>query len=281
LSLRGQTYPLSGAYQVTGPGVNPQTLEAYPEHSLVITFTPGGGYGTVNKNILAYLVSKAPGPVRLVQFAYSSEPVSEALLARAQAEYQATGKFDFLSVGDTPFAMQDWSQFLLMSGMKRDGDKFLEDPSSQWSKGLSPKQLADLRKKVFVAPSYYGTHNLKFNNKSYPVTSKIHHKLMSVGDFAVMATSFNFSSNAEKNNEQVLVFRDHELAQFVNGIAKYLAQNSAGTVQKEALRRNARTSKGQHSEETGDTVEDQVAKTAGAKEKIDASESPSVVTPGH
>lgn len=41
--LRGRQYPLNGAYQVTGEGVNPQTLEAFPEPSLVISFTPGGG----------------------------------------------------------------------------------------------------------------------------------------------------------------------------------------------------------------------------------------------
>jgi hypothetical protein len=66
LKLRGSRYPLTGAYQITGPGVDPRSLEAYPEPSLVITFTPGGGYGNINLNLLARVIEQGAGPVRMV-----------------------------------------------------------------------------------------------------------------------------------------------------------------------------------------------------------------------
>lgn len=248
LKLRGAAYPTTGAYQITGPGVNPETLEAYPAQSFIITFTPGGGYRGVNRNILSHVIEKSEGPIRLVQFAYSAKDVSNALLNRAVRDLQTKGKFDFLSVGDTPFAMQDWSQFLKMSGLKRVQDKdkkisrFFEDEENPWKKALTPNQLKILRKQVRTAPSVYKNSKVRVGNKSYDVSAKIHHKLMSTGDYAVIGTSFNFSEGAETNNEQVLVFRDASLAKIVDGIAKELAKDSPASVFEEAMRRNARVS---------------------------------------
>ncbi|WP_148284945.1 phospholipase D-like domain-containing protein [Pseudobdellovibrio exovorus] len=244
LYLRGAQYPLTGAYQVTGPGVNPQTLEAYPEKSVIITFTPGGGYRAINKNILGHMISMTSGPVRMVQFAYSSELVAEALLQRAQREFQENSKFDFYSVGDTPFAMQGWSQFLKMSGLKREQTevgraRFYEDSESIWSKNLSASQLEQVRRRVRVAPELYGNRRVRVAGQSYLVSSKIHHKLMSTGDFAVVGTSFNFSKGAETNNEQILVFRDPNMVDMVNGVARYFVETSARSVMEEAQRRNA------------------------------------------
>lgn len=246
LGLRGSSYPTTGAYQITGPGVNPQTLEAYPVNSFIIAFTPGGAYRDVNRNLLAYLLKKTTGPVRMVQFAYSAKDVSQALLERAERDLQASGKFDFLSVGDTPFAMQKWSQFLKMSGYTREGSvakknlKFSIDPENPWVKSLTADQLTALRKNIRVAPLAYGKTNVNLNGTNYEVTAKIHHKLMSMGDFAVIGTSFNFSESAEKNNEQFLAFHDPKLAAIVQGITAELAAQSPRSVAEEAERRNAR-----------------------------------------
>jgi phosphatidylserine/phosphatidylglycerophosphate/cardiolipin synthase-like enzyme len=250
LGLRGSSYPTSGAYQITGPGVNPQTFEAYPENSFIIAFTPGGGYRGVNKNILAYLIKKSEGPVRLVQFAFAAGEVSEALLERAQRDLQTTGKFDFIGVGDTPFAMQKWSQFLKMSGMKRLNEKkgrkkitrFLEDESDPWSKSLTADQMTTLRSHIHIAPLAYGKSKVKIAGKEYDVSAKIHHKLLSMGDFAVVGSSFNFSKSAETNNEQILVFRDPKMAEVVRGIAAELAAQSPRSVFEETERRMARDS---------------------------------------
>ncbi len=265
LALRGSSYPTSGSYQITGPDTDPYTLEAYPEGSFLISFTPGGSYRGVNRNLLAHIIEKSEGPVRLVQFAYSAQAVSDALLARAIRDYQATGKFDFLSVGDTPFAMQGWSQFLKMSGLKRENEtlhlvgprggniqrkisRFLEDSENPWKKQLTPTQLRRLRRQVRIAPKIYGNSVVSWKGKKYDVSAKIHHKLMSVGDFAVVGTSFNFSEGAETNNEQVLVFKDAKVAKIVDGIAQSLAKESGGSVYEEALRRNARNASGKPGE---------------------------------
>ncbi len=251
LHLRGGTFPTTGAYQITGPGVNPQTLEAYPENSFIIAFTPGGGYRAVNRNILAHLIEKSEGPIRMTQFAYSSKDVAAALLKRAERDLQATGKFDFVGVGDTPFAMQGWSQFLKMSGMKRvvEGKgpskvtTYQEDELNPWKKSLTKKQLTELRKNIFIAPYAYGKSMVKVGGQSLEVTAKIHHKIMSMGNFAVIGTSFNFSESAEKNNEQLLVFNDAKMADVVRGITARLVEQSPRTVFEEALRRTTRAKK--------------------------------------
>lgn len=255
LGLRGSSFPTTGAYQITGPGVNPETLEAYPENSFIITFTPGGGYRQVNRNLLARVIERSEGPVRMVQFAYSAAAVSEALLARAHQDYQNGRKFDFLSVGDTPFAMQGWSQFLKMSGLKRETvstkvvgprggvtirrqTSFSEDKENPWLQSLTPDQMKALRAKVRIGPKAYGNFNVLWEGRRYPVSAKVHHKLMAAGDYAVVGTSFNFSEGAETNNEQVLVFRDAQIAKIVDGIAQTLAKQSPASVYEEALRRN-------------------------------------------
>lgn len=259
LKLRGASYPTTGSYQITGPGVNPETLEAYPEKSFVISFTPGGGYKSINKNIISHFIEKSDGPIRLVQFAYSSQDVSDALLKRAVRDLQTNGKFDFLSIGDTPFAMQDWSQFLKMSGLKRIRDdvkkisRFYEDNESPWKKSLSESQLKTLRSNVRVAPRIYNNSTVLVGGKRHPVSAKIHHKLMSAGDYAIIGTSFNFSEGAENNNEQILVFRDSQLAKIVEGIAHSLAKESPSSVFEEAMGRNSRLSQSTDIDDQGDS----------------------------
>ena len=277
---RGSQYPSTGSYQVTGPGVNPQTLNPYPEPSLVITFAPGGSFRNINKNLIAHFLEISSGPVRLIQFAYSSEDTSSAVLARAQREYQKNGKFDFLSVGDTPFAMQDWSQFLKMSGLKRTTDNtgvnsYSPDPESPWTKGLSADQLKDLQSKVRIAAPAYGNHTLgKGTASSTPYNAKIHHKILATGPYAIMGTSFNFSEAAEGNNEQILVFTDSTLAKVVDGMARYLAKGSLRSVFEESQRRNQFKDQG---DATGGDNEDRAAKPnslAGTTAKLKAKVSP-------
>lgn len=242
LGLRGASYPMTGAYQITGPGVPPETFEAYPEPSFIITFTPGGGYRDVGKNILARVIEKSSGPIRMIQFAYSAPAVSAALLAKATEAYRTNGVFDFYSVGDTPFAMQGWSQFLKMSGyrrVKRNGSAYFEvDKKSPWVQALRPEHIQDLRSRVHIAPFPYGDKQVKVGGESKKVNAKVHHKILSAGDYVVMGTSFNFSKGAEANNEQILVFRSHELALKVDGAIKYLLSTNPSSVAVEAERRN-------------------------------------------
>lgn len=258
--LRGKAYPINGSYQITGPGVNPQTFEAYPEPSLVISFTPGGGMKSINKNIISHFLRQEKGRIRMLQFAYSSEEVDKALLWRAEKDYQNTKNFDFKSVGDTPFAMMEWSRFLSMSGYKRlvDANKkktYLIDQESPWMKSLGPEKIKDVQNKVFIAPKIYGNNWTLVNGKNTKVNAKIHHKIIATENFAIVGTSFNFSEGAESNNEQILVFRDRNLSNAVDGMVRYMVENSPGTVAQEAERRN----KSGASDDESDDPEDQQA----------------------
>ncbi len=240
--LRGRQYPVNGAYQVTGPGVDPYVMEAYPEPSVIITFAPNGGLKNINRNLIAHVLKKEKGPVRMIQFAFSSLDVEQTLLWRAQQDTQETGNFDFKSVGDTPFAMREWSRFLIMSGLKMDitptSKTYSDDKNGTWWRTLGEKQVTKIRKGIYVAPKVYGDHHLKIGAKSYKATGKIHHKILATPNFAIVGTSFNFSQGAESNNEQLLVFRDQKMSKLVDGMLKYLIENSPGTVHKEAIRRN-------------------------------------------
>jgi phosphatidylserine/phosphatidylglycerophosphate/cardiolipin synthase-like enzyme len=257
--LRGKQFPINGSYQVTGPGIDPYVLEAYPEPSIIITFAPNGGLKNINRNLIAHVLKKEKGSVRMIQFAFSSLDVEEALLWRAQQDTQETGNFDFKSVGDTPFAMREWSRFLIMSGLKMDitptSKTYSDDKDGKWWKTLGETQIQKIRKGIYVAPKIYGDHHLKINNKSLKSTGKIHHKILATPNFAIVGTSFNFSQGAESNNEQLLIFRDKKMSKLVDGMLKYLIDHSPGTVHKEALRRNVIRGKVLESE----SVEDRAA----------------------
>ncbi len=259
---RGVNYPTTGSYQVTGPNVDPQTLEAYPENSVVISFAPGGGLRNINKNLIAHFIRNSEGPIRMAQFAYSSNEVSEALLERARKDFQTKNSFDFKSVGDTPFAMQYWSQFLKMSGLEVLGDlnknkTYVETDANEWNLGLTPQQMSQLRLNVRTAPRIYGNHNFKIDGKSYAVSSKIHHKILATGPYAILGTSFNFSAAAENNNEQILVFKNKELVRFAHGIVLWLTAKSGASVYEEAMIRNRRH---QVDVDTPNTVADELIK---------------------
>ena len=257
--LRGKQYPINGSYQVTGPGVDPEVLEAYPEPSILITFAPNGGLKNINKNLIAHILKKEKGSIRMIQFAFSSTDVEQALLFRAQQDIQATGRFDFMSIGDTPFAMREWSRFLIMSGLKLEitptSKTFLDDKAGAWWTAIGDQQMVALRKNIYGAPKVYGEHHLKINGQSVKANGKIHHKILATPNFAIMGTSFNFSQGAESNNEQLLIFKDKKMSKIVDGMLKHLVQGSRGTVASEALRRNSMKVK----ETEASSVEDKAA----------------------
>ena len=252
--LRGREYPLNGAYQVTGPGVDPGVMEAYPEPSLVITFSPGGGLRKIGMNIIADVIKREKGSIRMLQFAYSSADVDDALRFRAQKDFQETGKFDFLSVGDTPFALREWSGFLKMSGYKLEingaSKKYSQDKQGPWMTALTNEQIKDVRSHVHVAPRIYGNNWAMVAGKKVKVNAKIHHKVLATPNFAILGTSFNFSAGAESNNEQILVLRDSGLSKIVDGMVRYMVENSPGTVEEEALKRNDRSAQFDESDDS-------------------------------
>ncbi|OFZ18634.1 MAG: hypothetical protein A2X94_01720 [Bdellovibrionales bacterium GWB1_55_8] len=238
--LRGSQYPMSGAYKLFGP----TGKDGKPTY-MIITFTPGGGLKSVNHNMIARVVRETDGPVHMAQFAFSSDSVQEALLERAARETAKAGRFEFKAVADTSFSVQPWSGFLKMSGLElqKEGDTkhYAELAESPWRKTLGEKQLDELRKNIRIAPPEYGTHHIKANGEALEATGKLHHKMLISGDAAIMGTSFNFSTGAETNQEQLVVFVDREMADDGRSIVESLAVKSERSVYEETVRRNTKS----------------------------------------
>lgn len=229
---RARQFPISGAYEISGPvGTN---------QSVIISFTPGGSFNNVNKNLISPLIRKTAGPMRMIQFAFSSDETGNAILEKAQKDFRQ-GNFDFMAVGEAAFSMQSWSEFLIMSGLKvsKEGRvlTYEDDLTNPWFKALKPSELKTLRADIFVAPADYKNNSLKVNGVSRTYGAVIHHKVLSVGPYAVLGTSFNLSDSAETNHEQILIFKDPQMAEIVDGMTRFLAEKSR-TVYDDALRRN-------------------------------------------
>jgi len=230
MPLKPGSFPESGTYQVTGEGINGKTAPIDVEPSLEIGFSPGGALRDVNQNLLARAVARSDAPIYITQFTFASSALEKAILERAIKAKRQGKELKLLAVGDPSSATATWSSFLSMSGMIRDDQLFKEDPTSPWPKALGEDDLADLRKRILVGPAVYGNSFFKWQGQSLPVSARIHHKVLSASPFAVLGTSFNFSANAETNQEQVLVFRDRELAEEARSIVEALAADSEKSV---------------------------------------------------
>lgn len=239
--LRGRQYPLSGAYKIMGEPYKgiPNVKEPY----IVISFTPSGGMGDISETLISRIIAGTEGPVDMIQFAFSSKAVENALLERAARDVAAGKKFEFRSVGDGPFAMQDWSRFLSMSGYELidDGTTKTYKPieNSPWEKTLGKEGLTALQRNIRMPPEIYGTHQLTLKDGTKAeVTSKIHHKVLVAGRIANAGTSYNFSAAAQNNQEQFVVVADEGIAKEMRGAIDYLASKSKRSVTEEAERRN-------------------------------------------
>ncbi|MCX6118497.1 MAG: phospholipase D-like domain-containing protein [Proteobacteria bacterium] len=257
LGLRGtvdsgstRAYPVSGAFQIFGE-VDPKTKE---QSSMIMAFTPGGGYKNMNAVFLSQIIQKMDlkkGPMRMAQFAYSSQDVRNSILKKAKDTLKSHASFDFISVGDTPFSVQGWSKFLEMSDMRattkddvRESGRTVKVttgyepiPDGEWSNVFSSKEkLKQWRDQVRIAPRRFGEFPVKVDGKSLvengrevKITVKIHHKLIAGGSVSTLGTSFNFSEGAETNNEQMIAIVDQRLADAARGIVNALAEDIEGT----------------------------------------------------
>lgn len=238
--IRGQSqYPISGSYKIYGDKRAGQAEAP----SITISFSPNGGEGDVNKSIYVPLIQSSKGPIEAVHFAFSSKQIQTALLEKAAREMQASGVFEFKSVGDTPFAMREWSVFLSLSGLKKDltSGKYLVDAEAPVLQALGSVGVTDLQNKIRTAPAIYGERHYRLEDgSSAKTTAKIHHKvfIFPEDNTAVLGTSFNPSENAESNNEQIVVVKDANIVRQARGLFGYLFKESARSVNEEALRRN-------------------------------------------
>lgn len=240
--IRGQSqYPIGGSFKIYGE----KSKDSGNTPSITLSFSPKGGNGDINKSIIAPLILNSTGPIEALHFAFSSKQIQDALQQRAAKDISEKGTFQFRSVGDTPFAMREWSVFLSLSGLKKDlpTGKYLVDADSSILKVVGPAAVSELQKNIRTAPAIYGERHLKLaDGSSLKTTSKIHHKVFIFPEnkTAILGTSFNPSENAETNNEQVVIVQDTGIVKQARRFFMYLFKNSAKSVNEEATRRNLR-----------------------------------------
>ncbi|MBV2168978.1 MAG: hypothetical protein KUL82_09740 [Bdellovibrio sp.] len=239
--IRGQSqYPIGGSFKIFG---NKQGAKEAPY--IILSFSPKGGDGDVNKSIFVPLIQNTQGPIEAVHFAFSSKQIQEALYQRAKRDMDERGRFEFRSVGDTPFALREWSVFLSLSGLKKDlpTGKYYVDAEAPILQALGSLGVTNLQQNIRTAPEVYGERHFRLEDgTALKTTSKIHHKVFIFPEesLAVLGTSFNPSENAESNNEQILIVKDKRIVQQARGFFYYLFNNSQKSVTQEANRRNLR-----------------------------------------
>lgn len=238
--IRGQSqYPISGSYKILGAKKNAKDEAPY----IVLSFSPNGGEGDVNKSIYVPLIQNSKGSIEAVHFAFSSKQIQNALIEKAARDMKEKGQFEFRSVGDTPFAMREWSAFLLLSGLKKDLDsgKYLTDGEAPILQSLGAVGVTDLQDKIRTAPAVYGERHFRLEDgSSVKTTAKIHHKVFIFPEdsLAILGTSFNPSENAESNNEQIVIVKDTTIVKQARGLFGYLYKESPRSVTQEANKRN-------------------------------------------
>ncbi|MCM2303943.1 MAG: hypothetical protein NDJ72_04525 [Elusimicrobia bacterium] len=253
--LRGSEYPLDGAYKVLGDD----------GQWIVISFSPRGGMGDINRDMTRRLITSTKGPLRLLQFAFSSEAVRDAIIERAKIE----GKdFDLKTVGDTPFAVRPWSVFLELAGYALDetegkAKEYVEAAANALREVLGAERYEAIRKNLRVGPRAYKNHVYKpEEGAAIQYNAKIHHKVVISGDYAVLGTSFNFSEVANSNQEQFLLTSDKALVAAMTEVFDGLFALATTSIVEEIVRRNELFKKNEAEDEGGDEQYDHVDQEA-------------------
>lgn len=237
--LKGRGFPLNGAFKVFGSG---KWEDGEPWWTL-FTFTPNGALGNVSRDILYPVLVETRGPVRQIDFATSAPEFADGLVERARLEKKEGHKFDYKRVGDTPFSMRPWSVSLYFSGLelKEDGDtkEYVPLKDNPLRDVLGKEAYEALLKDIRIGPPDYKEHQVAgADGKSVKVNAKIHDKVVISGKLVVAGTSFNFSENANSNNEQFFLFKDPRVLKAMNGVFDGLFRQTTVSVAEEAARRN-------------------------------------------
>lgn len=249
--LKGRQYPLGGTYKIYGapfqsaystPRNNP---EASAPH-LLMAFAPNGAFNAVGKNVIGKIIRSTSGPILASQFAFSSNWIEQALLQRAKDDVRKLGKFDFKFVGETSFAMMDWSIPLKISGLALErtetSKRYYELADSEWKAALGARGLADLRRMIRIAPRVYRATTIQVEGAPVVVVAKLHHKVMvsgKRGERYGMTGSFNYSTGAEENQEFIAAFQDERVSEALTGMIQTLHAAGRLSIYDEAQRRNS------------------------------------------
>lgn len=236
--LKGNEYPLGGAFKIFGEKPTGAAEAPY----IVLTFSPKGGLGDINRDLTRRLILETRGPLRVMQFAASAQSFLEALYERAKREMAEGLAFDLKGLFDAPFALRPWSVPLALSGYEFHEDK---EP-----KEYVPAKVNRLReilgaafdavlKNIRIPPSQYRTHQYAMpDGAARQVNAKLHHKVLISGGYAILGTSFNFSENANHNQEQFLLTNEPVLVAAMTAAFDGLFALSPTSLVDKALSRN-------------------------------------------
>ncbi len=222
LKYRGREFPISGAYFFKGP-VEPETGKPA---EIILAFSPNGGLGELNDLISRIILSSKEGDILQMQFAFSNEKVISAFQNRILSMFKKGQGPGYKGFGDPPFAMQFWSGFLSLAGLKvnKDLEIYEIDKENPLVKHLKPAQLKALQNQIRINPSVYGNFKEKMADGSVAeVSVKVHDKTMAnlIEGWAVAGTSFNTSASAENNQEQLLFIRLMKVVRILVGAYMY------------------------------------------------------------
>lgn len=260
--LRGNDYPLGGAFRIFGP----KPAGAADAPYIVLSFAPRGTLGDIGRDMIRRLIVETRGPLRIMVFAFSSKTVRDAIVERARLEKAEGRTFDLKIVGDTPFTMRDYSVPLALAGLmvaeKGDKKQYVESDDNGLREALGKEAYEKILPFLRIAPHAYGEHvtagGQKFN-------AKLHHKVVISGLTAMLGTSFNPSDNAEHNNEQILITDDPVLLEAIGQAFEALFAQSPRSIREEAVRRNERNEVDSDSIDGDGASDDEQARGKGSK----------------
>ncbi len=232
--LRGAQYPISGSYILYGEAKPGMQKPPY----LMLAFSPNGGIGSINRDIITRTILGTKGPIFAAQYAFASTDVLSALLERARRDKAAGREFDFSFVGETDFLMQFYSSALILAGYKFDqkAAAYSEDPNAEIRKILSADEIAKLRKQLRVAPAVYNDRYVLLpNGHKFKEAAVLHHKLWLFPGpkISTPGTSFNTSNAAEGNQEQIVVTNEPDVFDVLMGGVSYLYETAEHDIVKE------------------------------------------------
>ncbi len=232
--LRGVQYPISGSYILYGeakPGMQKPPF-------FMLAFSPNGGIGSINRDIITRTILGTNGPILAAQYAFASTDVLSALLERARRDKAVGREFDFSFVGETDFLMQFYSSALILAGYKFDQKtaSYTEDSAAEIRKILTADEISKLRKQLRVAPEIYNDRYVLLpNGHKFKEAAVLHHKLWLFPGpkISTPGTSFNTSNAAEGNQEQIVVTNEPEVFDVLMGGVSYLYETAEHDIVKE------------------------------------------------
>jgi hypothetical protein len=277
--LRGQAeFPIGGAYQLLGP-----RRPGYKNQDwMIMAFSPNGGLGDINRDIYSRVVKLSSGPIYGAFFSFSSETLALELTQKIVEEIKLrrkTGKpaVDLVKfVGDSRFAMRDFSILLKLSGYRvveydpkdpfkpianngnTDPEKFekpdkkdlvkvyVDDPSEPISKPirdlLTKDEWENFRENIRINASWFSETEFEYGEKKLTYEVKLHDKLiLFLRNFiSNPGSSVNFSDAGKSNQEQIAIVFSEYIAQKVSAVVDYLfnSYSDKRSVTAEAIRRN-------------------------------------------